>query len=503
MQHCEKGKGVKRIRNFIPVLSQLIMAHERMISFSILAAVIFLSLWGSATWILANIDEISALNQLGIPFLSGASSSTNYLLNILLLKTVGVLLPFPSIRWMSALINIAGLYAAYRAARPVAGVLPALLMLLMLGFSWNILYHSRIFECGSFTPAAACCLMACVITWIQDRKKVVWLYVAGCVTGFCLNTHAMPCLYAAVLFTAGLGYAAAAGILSIRHCCGAVASMIAGSLPFIYSFFAFVHFSSDLSVSYSTLNQGPSLRLAVNFSNPLYYLRTLASYFTYYPITDASFVRFALTLASLVIVTGSALIARRSLLKDYLLLMTAGTLVLIGLSPIPMYNEGHLHFFWPHFILLLCLLIHESRPILQKTLLAAVFLLIFSLNAIWLPSVFQNQAAAVEAVLMRSLEADEPVYISDGFLLKIRHLRFYDIIKRHPVTEFVCWGDDAMKPLKAYHEQRKALIMITSDAPWPPEGLEQKADLRLLLSLEQLYEAYQTHGIRIYEALPR
>jgi hypothetical protein len=384
----------------------------------------------------------------------------------------------------------------------VTGRLAALLTLAALVLSWNVLYYSRIFECGSFDPSVACFFLACVLRWMRDRANERWLAGAGLLLGFHFNSHALPCFYAMAVFGAFLAVQIRGRLVSFKGAALAVAAFGLGAIPYGYTAIAFPHFDSALGASYGTLGMTPTLHWAVNFRNPLYFLRTLTEYLTFYPLPETSVLLPAFGLFCVLAVLAGTLAAPRSLLKSYLAFMTFGTLVVIGLSPFPIYNEGHLHFFWPHFLALLCLLVVESRRAL-KTVLALTGVSILALNLVWLPHVFQNQVAEVEDVLAQKLVPGETVYISDGAMLKLKWLDLYRNVEAHPLVPFLCQGPEAMQPFTSGNLERTSLVIMTSDAPWPPPSFNARVEDKLLLSQEQLMEAYQGHGLRIYEIRPQ
>ena len=485
-----------------PTMPQPVARWEKPVVALILLIAAALRLHGISSWLLANVDEVSALNQIGLPFLSGASTHSNYLLTTVLLKTVGWLLPFPYIRILTALTNVAALSATYWALRGVTVRAVAFMTLAALTLSWNVLYYSRIFECGSFDPSVACFFMACVLRWMRDRSQVRWLAGASLLLGFHFNTHALPCFYALAVFAVFLALQLRRRLLSFKGAVLAATAFGAGTIPYLYTAVAFPHFDSALGASYGTLSMEPTLQWAVNFRHPLYYLRTLTEYLTFYPLPEASLLLPGFALFCLLAVLAGVLATPPSPLKGYLVIMSFGLLVVIGLSPFPVYNEGHLHFFWPHFLALLSLLIYQSRRAL-RVVLALTGVSLVGLNLVWLPHILQNQVVAVEDVLARNLDHGETVYISDGAMLKLRWLDVYRTLESHPLVPFVCQGPEAMQPFSALKLGQKAVVIITSDGVWPPPSFTGRLNDVLLLSDEQLMEAYQSHGLRIYEITPQ
>ncbi len=475
--------------------------RERIAVVSILFVAAGLRIYGITSWLLANVDEVSALNQYDPPFLSGATTSSNYLLTTTLLKTVGWLLPFPFIRILTALASIGGLFILYRAFRGLVPGVVAVLTLVALTLSWNGVYYARLFECGSFTPAIACFFMACVVMWLRRPDNARWLFAAGGLLGIHFNTHAAPCFYAMIVFSVFLAWQLRRRLLSPGNAIATVLAFGVGTLPYVYTSLAYPHFDSALGTSYGTLAMAPAIHWAINFRHPTYLLRTLTEYLTFYPLPEGAWVFLGFGLFCLVIVLVGTLVARASPLKAYLALMTFGSIVVIGLSPVPVYNEGHLHFFWPHFLALLSLLIYQSRHAL-KVVLSLVFVSMLALNVRWLPRVIRNQVAEVETVLARDLTQGETVYISDGAMLKLKWLDLYRTLETHPLVPFVCQGPEAMQPFTSMNLKQKSLVLVTSDAPWPPPSFAASINDVLLLSQEQLMEAYQSHGLRVYEIRP-
>lgn len=475
--------------------------YEKILFILIFISTSILHIVGISHWLLANIDEVSALNQLELPFLSGACTSTNYLLTTILLKTIGKVLPFPFIRLLTALVNLAALYLLYSLSRSLKKGFAAFVVLMILGFSWNMLYYSRIFEVGSFTPSIACFFMWAMIKWIGSRKKLFWLYIAAALVGFHFNTHAMPSLYAIALLGVYLLLQVSLKKLAPKVGFCVMGIIVFCSLPYIYSFFKYCHFGNDLSVSYGTLNQKAALKVAVNFLHPLYYLKTLAEYMTYYPVSNTSYARFFFAIMIILAVLIIYLRLPREPVKDYLAFFSFGSLLLIGLSPIPVYNEGHLHFFWPHFVMLLALLVEEA-PRLSKIFITLLAFAMLIFNCHWLPQIFENQVRMTEVVLKDNLYEGEVIYISDGAELKLRMLPLYSMIKAHPLVRFSCYDSGALKTFQGFSPEKPCMIITTSDCPWPPWEKCTKLKATTLLSLEQLFEAQLSHGLRIYKVEP-
>ena len=470
----------------------------------ILGMAVFVRFYNVPYWLLANVDEISTINQQSIPFLdtfSGASTSTNYLLTTIILKTLGRLIHFPYLRYFTGLINIIALVLVYRVLKKIFNPTVGFFALILLSFSWVTIYISRLFECASFTPSFACFFMCCMLIWINDRRKVKWLYFAVFLLGFHLNTYAMPSFYTVALFLLYLLVQAIHRTLSLKILIFVSLILIVSASPYIYSFVSSADFSSDISISYGTLGQPPVLQPAVNFSKPLYYLKTLAEYLTFYPISNKSFARFGFAFIAIILPLVVLVGHRPKGFKLYLGFVAFGSLILIGLSPIPVYNEGHLQFFWPHYVVLLVLLIYESWGGL-KMVLGVLYCLILLANLIWIPHIFQNQVGQVEDVLTRHLQDEETIYISDGALLKLRPLHLFSIIERHNYQMYVCQGPDAINLLKNTNIRERSMVIMTSDCPEIEHSFKKVDHVTLLLSIEQMLEANFKHGLRIYEIRP-
>jgi hypothetical protein len=128
--------------------------------------------------------------------------------------------------------------------------------------------------------------------------------------------------------------------------------------------------------------------------------------------------------------------------------------------------------------------------------------MVLILNSLWLPHIFQNQVSEVEQVLNEHLRKGENIYMSDGAMLKLKWLPAYGKLEEHAITLFYCYGPEAMKPFISPDIKEEAMVITTSDAQWPPPSFSGKIQSTLLLSQEQLMEAYQSHGLRIYSIRP-
>ena len=474
---------------------------ERLAFGLVLVAAAVLRLYGLFTWLLANVNEVSALNQVDLPFLSGAGPQTNFLLTTVLLKSVGALLAFPYLRLLTAFTNLFAIYVVYRALRPITPRGVALWVVILLTFSWKVIYNSRLFDCESFGPSVACFFLACTARWVRQPRQWGWLAGAGFLLGLHLNNHVLPCFYTMLLFGAFLLTRCHKKELHFLPVGLVIAAMVIGTIPYVYTTLTFSHFNPAPGLSTKTLLLVPTLPWAINVRHPVDFLMILTEYLTGYPLPSNSPLLGFVPISVLVVLV--CLLGKpRDSLKSYLAWMTLGSLVLIGLSPFQTNSEGDLHFFWPHFLLLLCLLCSEEIQV-SRIVLGAVAVSILVLNLRWLPYLVQDQVAEVGAVLDAHLEPGERIYVSDGAMLKLEWTSVYSRLEAHPVTNFLCQGPEAFKPFVDSVPEHRALVLQTSDVPWPPPPWTNQVEAVLLLAQEQLMEAREAHGLRIYEIQPR
>ncbi len=78
---------------------------------------------------------------------------------------------------------------------------------------------------------------------------------------------------------------------------------------------------------------------------------------------------------------------------------------------------------------------------------------------------------------------------------------FYTQLKDHETTLFYSADKSGAKPFSTLVEKSSALVIITSEITWPPPGLRGKIRYIRLLTRDQLFEAHEGHGIRIYKVL--
>ena len=106
--------------------------------------------------VFANVDEVSAMNQLGIPLISGGSASTSFLSSTVLLQIFYPLLSFPGVRLITVFFAASAMLVFYNELRHHAKTTQRLLTLAMFTFAWYYAYISRLFEVGVLLPQWVC-----------------------------------------------------------------------------------------------------------------------------------------------------------------------------------------------------------------------------------------------------------------------------------------------------------------------------------------------------------
>jgi hypothetical protein len=461
----------------------------------------YLRLSGLFTAQLANVDEIAALNQRDIPFLQGALAHSNFLGTTVVLKTLGQAVDFPALRLVTVGFSLVALWAGWRALRGLASPGVALGWLALMGGSWTVIYFGRLFECGAFDPAVACLMLAAVIGWLRDRTRPGWLVAAGFLLGLHANNHVLPVVYALL----GYGFWLLSRVRAKELSLGAVAAVVGaatlGMVPFFITSLGNPAVAGALENSYGVLGARPELTWAINLRAPDFALRTLAAYFTRYPLGEKIVLELSLTLGLLALVGLALWRSPSSGLKTYLAWFCGGSLAVIALSPFPAYNEGHFHFFWPHFLALLALMLAQSRGALRVALGAGT-LGLAAYNASWWPQIRANQMGVLAELVARELPRTEHVVLAGGARPKLAPTPVWPFLEKVGLSEVVFDRPDAMQAV-VQGPARPTLLFVTTDVPWPPERIETRFVVEPVYASEQLMEAHQTHGLRAYRLTPR
>jgi hypothetical protein len=265
-----------------------------------------LRLHGLFTAHLAQVDEISSLNQRDLPWFAGAQADTNFLLTMFLVKALHGIVDFPELRLIPALGSVAAIGLAVFALRPLVSFGVALGTAALLSVSWNLIYFGQLFEVGSFDPIVACLLLAGVSLWIRNRARTGWLVAGGALLGLHFNTHVVPTGYTILLYGGWLALACVAGALRWRVLGQVVAVTVAGLLPFLWTSWGNPALRSAFENSYAAFGQSGSPVWAINLRDPAAALRTLVEYGTSFPLPASAPVQTGLVLGLIVLVSIAA-----------------------------------------------------------------------------------------------------------------------------------------------------------------------------------------------------
>lgn len=446
---------------------------------------------------LANVDEISSLNQRDIPLFSGANANSNFLLTMILVKILRGLVDLPYLRVIPALSSVAAIGILFITLRRIVPLGVAVGTVLAVALSWNLVYFARIFEVAAFDPIVACLLMAMVARWLSQRTETGWLLLAGAMLGLHFNTHVIPAGYTIVLYGTWLFFAYIAGAIQWRVLVGVVALTAAGMIPYLLTSALAPSFSSAFENSYAAMGVEGGMRWAVNLRAPAGALRTLVEYGTYYPLPESAPWQTGLVLGAIGLTAWAALRSPANPWKTYLASISFGTLGLIALSPAAVYGEGHLHVFWPHFWGLMALMVSANRNWLRPALIVCALALL-GCNISWYKHLGDNQAGAVTRLLDAELEKTQHIILSDGAWLKLRVSRDWPRLSAKGVKVFFNAETGAPDPFAELTSGEEALLIQTYECPWPPKGYESSVSGYRLLDLNQLMEAHQAHGIHVF-----
>ncbi len=448
----------------------------------------FLRTFNLHAWLLANVDEISLMNNLGLPLLSGGFASTTFFFYVLLTKAFFFIGSFPDLRYISVVTNLAGLVLAYKAAKLVTDRKRALLLTFVLSIQWYYVYISRLFEIGALTPFFTSAIFYLYFKW-EKTKSNSYIYLAYLASGLALCNHVPPMVYFLISMNLWMIYLLLKRQIKFSTLFKAALIFALAISPYIYVITFVNSLEKGVTAFYSAENKSV-LRLE-NIYNSQTFLKTLTELFTFYQ-TDVSWTSL---LAPVIIIVSLPIVlfifSERTRDLNFLFWQTYLTLALILFSVAPAYNEGHFSAFLMSFIFLAVKLTESRKKIIFYSSLAVVIFLSF-FSILFFKTLSQDQYRQLEWLPNYISDNDlKEVLISDGAYLSLKHTQFLDGVD---LKVFTC------NPIAGITEndlREHKLIIATFDCNLREQFIE--IGLKEIVRINTLMEANLSHGIIVYE----
>jgi hypothetical protein len=464
---------------------------EAAIVLLLLAAFFLFRGWGICSWLLAQVDEISLLNQAHVPFLQDGCLSASYFpLSLVAMVWADTL--FPYLRLITLAFHLAALLLIFSLLKPRAKFTGAVLASLAFVTSWYFLYVGRLFETGAITAFFGAAHFFFMARWLNNGRQRD-LILSAVFAGLDLDAHTAPWVYYLPFFWCYLLLRLRRGAITWQCLTAAVLSFVVASVPSIYTV---ASISKARDAAYLTSFSNGSWFL-VNIVSPELFLRTFASVFTIYRGQNFSWPG-ALTA---VVLVGAALASRvlffaRDDVGRFFTLAAVSQLTLLLISPLVPNNEGHMSLLLMTMIIL-CALPAASRAGEIAGTLYLLTVPLFGLLFFAQHIAVENQRGVIQdAVISFEKAGYDNVLLSDGAYLK---LAYGHLIKepRERLKITIC---DPQQPLPREQIEHLSYLLLTTECE---EWLE-KSGVPLIKhwELNQLLEAHSRHGVALYSPVP-
>ena len=465
-----------------------------------LTALFILRAYAIDTWLFFNIDEISLLNQIHVPFLSGGSFSTSYFPSSILAMISKILFEFPRFRWLSVLGHCVTFLVLGKGLTRIMGRRGALVTSACFAMSWYFVYMGRIFEIASFTPFFAAVHFVCFGIWLSERQ---FRYLIGSLIfmGLGLSNHSAPWVYYVpfcILYIMrenwGRNSTSAEKI-------GIVLAFLVSALPFIYT----VLVISSLSKNLDYLNgfSNSSRIFLVNFWNPSIFLRTFTTSFTGYYTGSLRFLNLGF---SLLMVCAPVFLLYKNLnvnpKQRFFFWSFISQVGLILFSPFVPNNEGHLSIVLLSSFILLGFLVElpfVTHRWVAVGLSSVTCLLGFEFFfQIGVPSA--QVGSVVKHIESHGLRAEDTLF-SEGAWLKILHSEMgHELMKRSksmPRVVSCPAPKEIVTELNSEINNKKfQFIFLTTECEELMKTVE--GPYRKVWQGDQTFESHLHHGMSLY-----
>ena len=137
----------------------------------LLTVFLFFRLYNLREWLLANLDEISLMNNITLPMFSGGYGSTTFFPAAQITKHFPFIASFPEYRYIGVLFNAIGMIFFYAGLRNICSHSASFLGALLFSMHWYLIYISRIYEIATFIPFFFSIVFYLFTGWLAHERN--------------------------------------------------------------------------------------------------------------------------------------------------------------------------------------------------------------------------------------------------------------------------------------------------------------------------------------------
>lgn len=445
---------------------------------------------------LPQIDEISLLNQAGVPFLSGGTFSSSWFpLSLLTKIAVPAGIGLTALRLLTVFCHAAAGVVFYFVLKERINGSSALAFLLLCSVHWYFNYTGRLFDVSSYTPLYFAIHAYFLSLWFI-RKDGAPLAAAFFAAGLGLDNYPAPWLYYLPFCLIVVAKELSGGRGTKSATAGAAACFFLASAPLVYVLF---HADAEGNWSYLSHFSRTNHDLFPSLYNPGPFFRTLVETFTFHAAAEPGAGR----LAAGILLSAWPLVffLFRNPLSSFDRFLVLGyffQIAEIALSPVVPNHSGH---FTIVLLFYFGLIVRPCAGLLSPfNLAAAGVVLYFGAQDFVARFVFQDQGRLATTALAEIQGASgelgqwRSVLLSDGARLKFDWLGKSALFKDSKVV--TCSGPDQLSPvvLSSY-----GYLFVTTEC----EQFIPNSEFERVWTTDQLVEAHSSHGMSYYRRAKR
>ena len=497
--------------------------------------------WRVNDWLLPNVDEIVLMNTMNLRFLEGCSASSVYWPAHWIVRAFFFLTSFHHYRLISVLFGSATILVVYSLALRLARQQIAWTFCALLSFQWYLLYMSRIIEIASFIPLfTALCLWA-TVRWKETRRPVFALLFFG-MGGIAANIWTPPMFYLVGAGAAFFAWEAIGKRLAWKSFLLCMVVLSIALAPYLYVLLTSAQIKHDILLRYQMTGASGAKILPANLVNPGAAIKTWTYLVTFFheDLPWHYLAPFGIALLALPVMAARWMVHRpersrpadatenadaladmsaswRGVLQSQdttplpperkpagqrpvfmaVLFLASAQIVLLLLSPVPLYIEGHAAPLLLCTLLLLLGVASSRAPVSIRAAGGGVLLLCLLASLGFAPYYVDNQQCRLREWLRANVveKGVDPVCVSDGAHVKL--IRIPDITALGiPFAVFTTAPDDL------FWSQRSPgafpIIISTYECNMDQIAREKGFHLSRQFTMNNLYEAHLRHGIDVW-----